>query len=100
MTQRNESYEELARAFGVLVPDPDPDRKTTYCMDCRTPSLVVTPGPTGPMLVIEHDSECPAYAAMPEDDRTLIDDDGALVHTCRQEVADWAERQQSRDQDV
>ncbi|WP_433361936.1 hypothetical protein ACQPZX_29415 [Actinoplanes sp. CA-142083] len=92
MTDASESDVELASRLAGVVVDPDPERAAIYCMDCRTPNLVVTKGPTGPLLAIGHDTECPTYAAMTDDQRTVIGEEAALVHTCRQEVADWRER--------
>lgn len=82
---RNKDFAAILAAL-LQVPDPDPDREVIACPDCRTTALVLTPTVTGPLLGIQHDATCPAYAAMSEDERTVINDDGAVVHVIPPEV--------------
>ncbi len=67
--------------YAALVPDPDPEREHIRCLDCSTPTLVVTDaGEIGQVLGVQHDSACPFYAAMTADERHVTFDGGVIVH--------------------
>lgn len=82
----DETVRSLLRAF-TAVTDPDPERQLVACPDCLTPQVSLTEAEgVGSVLGIAHDESCPAYAAMTADERTVMVDDGAIVHVVRSET--------------
>lgn len=62
------------------------------CPDCSTQNMVTTVLPDytedgdGAVVAVVHDDSCPWLAALPEADRTQMEEHGAFVHFAASEV--------------